>query len=181
MRYQYFDPPYNHTDFQRLKNHWRSVGWDEIPAEDELVITAAWERQMQPSRAILIPEPSRKWTLPELSDDVEAEFTLKLLAAFRRCIRPDERLLVIDWPHTWYYFNPNGGVRSATRDDWAVPIIPDGDAYYYLAPDFRFGVITGWRRSGPLTLFGGELLASFDADSPVQFLRICGPGTSSSA
>ena len=181
MRFRTCEPPRTRSDWQLALGRWNSVGWVEIPSKDEPAIMAAWCRRMQPSKDILIPKPSRTWSLPDLSEDVEAEFTLKLLAAFRQCVKPGERLLVIDWQHTWYYLDPNGGIGSATRDEWAVPIIPDGDAYYYLAPDFRFGVITGWRRSGRLSIFGAELLAAFDAGTPAEFLRACGPGTTAPA
>ena len=78
--------------------------------------------------------------------------------------------------HDCYYFNPHAGITAATRDEWAMPILPDGDSNNFLAPDFRFGIITSWRYTGPVILFGAELLAEFDADPPKEFLRICGPG-----
>jgi hypothetical protein len=128
-------------------------GWQPILTEDMSAITAAWTRHHQP------------W--PELA----AEFAGKLLSALRHCARPGERLWVIEWQHTWYYLDP-----SAAAGGWPYPPLPDGDACNVVAPDFRFGVISGWRATGPVTLFGAELLAALAADPPVQFLRVCGPG-----
>jgi hypothetical protein len=123
--------------------------------------------------------PWRQISVAELGDqveEVEADFTLKVLAAFRRCTGPRERLLAIDWQHAWYFFNPHAGITAATRDEWAMPVLPDGNSYNYVGPDFRFGSLTGWDGTWSLSLFGAELLAAFAADPPDRFLRACGPG-----
>jgi len=165
-----------------IKEHWRSLGWDEVLADDEPKIKAAWVSHLQPgNEGVVIPKPSRAWRGQVLArhrqePELEADFTLKLLCAFRRCTRPGERLWVIDWQHSWYYFDPHGGITVATRDEWANPVLPDGDSYNYVAPDFRFGVVMGWRATGPVTLFGTELLAAFAADPPERFIKVCGPG-----
>lgn len=103
-------------------------------------------------------------------DEVESEVTLKFLHAFRRCVRAGERLLVIDWLHPWFYFDPFGGVAKATRDEWAYPLLPDYlEAYWFLAPDFRFGVLV----TTGLAIFGEDLLNAISVDPPVQFLNVC--------
>jgi uncharacterized protein DUF2716 len=168
-------------DTSGIKEYWRSVGWEEIPVEEEPAIRAAWIAHLQRGHEVVAPKPYRTWKGNALAwhrqePELEVEFTLKLLAAFRRCTRPEERLWVIDWQHTWYYFDPHGGITVATRDQWAKPVLPDGDSYNYVATDFRFGVVTGWRETGPVTLFGAELLAAFAADPPERFMRVCGPG-----
>lgn len=178
----YHEPKRYDAYVSRVEEHWRSLGWEKVPAGDEPMIKAAWLSLVQPrGKGMIIPKPSRAWRGKRLAQhqqqpELEAEFTLKLLAAFRRCTRPGERLWVIDWQHSWYYFNPQGDITVATRDEWAKPVLPDGDSYNYVAPDFRFGVITGWRETGPVTLFGANLLAAFDADPPKRFMRVCGTG-----
>ncbi len=165
-----------------IKEHWRSLGWEQIPEEHEAAIKAAWISHLEPSeQGKVIPKPFRVWRGQALArhreqPELEGDFTLKLLAAFRFCTKPGERLWVIDWPHPWYYFNPHGGITVATRDEWAKPVLPDGDSYNYVAPDFRFGIVMSWRVTGPVTLFGDELLTAFEADPPEQFMRVCGPG-----
>lgn len=164
-----------------VKRHWSAVGWEEVPKADEEAIKAAWIANLEPSGDLIIPKPSRTWRGESLArhrqgPELESEFTLALLNAFRQCTRPGERLWVIDWQHAWYYFNPHAGVTKATRDEWAMPILPDGDSYNYVAPDFRFGVVTGWRATGPVTMFGEELIAAFAEHPPGRFLRVCGQG-----
>ena len=188
MEFVHFDPRRGGRDQERwlddcarLKAGWESFGWHEIPSDDEPMIQAAWDARLQRGRRPAIPKPRLAWRGQALAGhqprpELEAEFTLKLLAAFRRCIRPGERLWAIDWPHPWYYFDPHGPITGATRDEWAMPILPDGDSYNYVAPDFRFGVVSTWRATGPITLFGADLLAAFAADPPEQFIQTCGPG-----
>ncbi|MGL6097443.1 MAG: hypothetical protein ACRC7O_16800 [Fimbriiglobus sp.] len=54
--------------------------------------------------------------------------------------------------------------------------LPNGDAFHVVAPDFRFGLVMGWPETGPVTLFGTELLAAFAANPPTEFLQACGFG-----
>jgi hypothetical protein len=165
-----------------VREHWRTLGWAEVPDSDVPAIMKAWFLHLQPADDVIIPSPRRTWRGLSLARAqrkpvLEADFTLKLLSAFRRCTRRGERLWVIDWQHTWYYLDPHAGITAATRDEWALPVLPDGgDEYNYVAPDFLFGLIMRWRVDGPVTLFGTELLSSFDADPPELFLRACGPG-----
>ncbi|MEZ6139547.1 MAG: DUF2716 domain-containing protein [Zavarzinella sp.] len=164
-----------------VKRHWRSVGWEEVPKADEDAIKAAWIANLEPTGDLVIPEPSRTWRGERLArhrqePEMESEFTLALLKAFRQCTRPGERLWAIDWQHAWYYFDPHAGITTATRDEWAMPILPDGDSYNYVAPDFRFGVQMGWSATGPVTIFGEDLIAAFDSNPPECFLWVCGSG-----
>jgi hypothetical protein len=151
-------------------------GWQPIPPADEEAIRAAWVSHLQPGDEMVIPSPSRKWQGQALArhrerPELEIEFAEKLLAAFRRCTRPGEHLWVIDWQHDWFYLDPH-----AAAGDWPVPALPDGDAHHFVAPDFRFGVLMEWPETGPVTLFGAEMLVEFAADPPKEFLRVCGHG-----
>ncbi len=181
MRYRDRKPPNTKAEFAEVGRRWRSLGWEEVPEAEMPDITAAVESRFDPQRKgdLRIPRPARAWLLPwrqALPEEIEAEFTLKLLSAFRRCIRLGERLLVIDPQHQWYRLDPHGGITAATRDEWAMPMLPDGDTYIYLAPDFRLGVISRWHPTGPVTLFGQNLLDAFAEDPPTRFLEVCGPG-----
>jgi hypothetical protein len=175
--------PISLADFDRAKEHWISFGWQEIPRAEEPAISAAWVAHLEPENgAVRVPRPYRCWRhvavteLGEQAEAVEADFTLKLLAAFRRCTRPGERLLAMDWQHSCYYFDPSAGITTARREEWAMPILPDGDSYNFVAPDFRFGSLTGWHRNWSVKLFGADLLTAFASDLPERFLKMCGTG-----
>ncbi len=175
-------PPMTIADFDAVRVRWVAFGWQEIPPEDEPAVKAAWIAHLEPgTNGEIIPRPYCQWRGQKLArhrdrPELGAEFTLKLLAAFRRCVRPGARLWAIDWQHSWYFFNPHGAITATTREEWAMPVLPDGDSYNYVTPDFRFGVVMGWRVTGPVTLFGAELLTAFAADPPTEFVRVCGPG-----
>lgn len=178
MRYNRFDPPRTQADFDRVYQHQQTLGWERIPEADEQAIAAAWERNCECNKRIRLPSPSCTWDtwgirrLGEQANGVESEVTLKLLNAFRRCVHPSERLIVIDWMHGLYYFDPSGGVMEATLDEWAYPILPDGwEPHFFVASDFRFGVGTDTGRR--LTIFGEDLLNTIAHDPPRQFLRLC--------
>jgi hypothetical protein len=168
---------------ERVKQHWRSLGWEAVPKDDEPAIEEAWIRHLEQVPGVVeAPKPSQCWrhvSIAELGQDaeeVEADFTLKILAAFRRCTVQGERLLAIDWLHSLYYFDPHGGISVATRDEWAMPVLPDIESYNYVAQDFRFGVLTGYDKNWFVKLFGANLLAAFAADLPKRFLGACGSG-----
>ena len=151
-------------------------GWQPIPAGDEEAIRAAWTAHLQPVGELVIPPPSRSWRGQALArhreqPELAAEFACKLPAAFRCCTRPGERLWVIEWQHAWYALDPH-----VASGGWLYPPLPDGDACDVVAPDFRFGFVSGCRENSPITLFGAELLAAFATDPPAEFLRACGPG-----
>lgn len=179
--------PMTNADFDAARLRWVAFGWQEIPPQDEPGVKAAWIAHLEPGTdGVIVPRPYRRWRGQALArhrdrPELEAEFTLKLLAAFRFCVRPGERLWAIDWQHSWYYFDPHGAITAATREEWAMPVLPDGDSYNYVSSDFRLGVVMGWRATGPVALFGGDLLAAFAADLPTEFVRVCGPGTSRKA
>ena len=178
----YSDPTAYETCMERVRENWRSLGWEEIPRTDEAAITAAWTAHLECDIGVTVPTPSRRWKhvstreLGERADEIEADFTLKILAAFRCCTQPGERLLAIDWLHSWYYFDPHARISAATRDEWAMPVLPDIESYNYIAADFRFGVLTEYNECWSLSLFGADLLAAFEANPPRRFLSVCGSG-----
>jgi hypothetical protein len=178
MRFHRIEPPRTSADFDWLNEHWKSFGWQLVPKADERAITDAWSTKCERGSKVVLPSPfctwdiSALWGLEDRADEIESEVTLKILIAFRRCVHPGERLLVIDWMHSWYYFDPFGGITEATRDEWAYPILPDEfEPHYFLARDFRFGVSADTGRR--LTIFGADLLDAVALDPPFQFLRLC--------
>jgi hypothetical protein len=184
MRYRHFDPPYDHGAFERIRSHWVALGWKPIDGIEEMeAIRDAWERRFGEygfwGADPVFPPPSRTWDVTPLhplvraSEEIEAEFTLKMLAAFRRCVPKGERLLVIGhWQHEWYEFDPHGGITAATCDEWACSILP-GQAAHFVARDLSFGTHGDWR--GKLTIFGRELFAALEPDPPREFFRVCHP------
>ena len=184
MRYQHFAQPRRQDDFGPIERHWFSLGWQPLDNIDEMVaIRAAWTTKFGDyglwGNDPLFPPPSRSWDISALypwtdrSEMIEAEFTMKMLAAFRRCVAKGERLLVIGhWQLDWYEFDPHGGVSAATRDEWARPILTD-EGFHFVSRDLSYGTHHDWR--GKITIFGRELFAAQELDPPRQFLRVGRP------
>jgi hypothetical protein len=72
---------------------------------------------------------------------------------------------------TWYYFDPHAPITNASREQWAVPMLPDGESYLFVSQDYRLGVISHY--FGKVIVFGRELLAAMERDPPQEFLRVC--------
>ena len=101
--------------------------------------------------------PPRAWDLTPLSqvageaEEIEAELTMKLLAAFRCCVPPGERLV----GHRALAARvvrarPSRRDHGRCATEWARPILPDGDSHHYIAKDWSSAL--GGR--GKLTVFG---------------------------
>ena len=182
MRYFHFAEPQRLADFDPIRRHWFSLGWRPLENIEEIgKIKAAWTTKFGDfgfwGTDPVFPPPSRSWDIRPLypwtdrSEAIEAEFTMKMLAAFRRCVPKGERLLVIGhWQLDWYEFDPHGGVSAATCDEWARPILT-GEAFHFVARDLSYGTHHDWR--GRITIFGRELFAALDQDPPREFLRVC--------
>lgn len=101
---------------------------------------------------------------------METDLTLKSLAALQECTKPGEELLALDWNHTCYFFDPHGGISDDNSDSWAIPVLPNGDHYTFLAQDFRFGMI-GNCVDQTLCVFGRQLLDAFAIRQPLLFRK----------
>jgi hypothetical protein len=184
MRYQRFAEPRRRADFEPIYLNWYSLGWRRLDDIEVMrSIKAAWAAKfgdfglwgIDP----VFPSPSRSWDIRALfpltyrSEAIEAEFTLKLLDAFRRLVPKGKSLLVVGhWQLQWYEFDPHGGVSAITRDEWARPILTD-EAFHFVARDLSYGTHHDWR--GEITIFGSELLAALEQDPPREFLKTCRP------
>jgi hypothetical protein len=101
----------------------------------------------------------------------ESDLTLKTLRALRHCTTDGERVYALDWNHPCYYFDPHAVITDATRDSWAVPVLPNGDDFYYLALDLRFGILSRFN-SRTICVFGKELLNAFAQAVPLVFQKV---------
>src|SRR5437016_5141711 len=113
MRYQRFAEPRTEPDFEPIERQWFSLGWQPLDKIDHmLAVRAAWTAKFGDygfwGADPVLPRPSRTWDLKHLyprterTDENEADFTMKMLTAFRRCVPKGERLLVIGhWQLQW--------------------------------------------------------------------------------
>lgn len=118
------------------------------------------------------PTPSITWDISpiylrsgEEFARLEEDLARKALTAFRLCTPPGEDLYALDWNHPCYFLDPHG-VVAEVGEPWAIPIVPNGDHYVFLASDFRFGVI-GDCVEQTICVFGQPLLNAFAKDTPL--------------
>ncbi len=80
------------------------------------------------------------------------------LRAFVWAMPEVEKLLVLDWQHPSYWFDPK--VQALTwRAEWEVPVYPDGDYFSFLTPDFSEGTFGHpWEQT--ICVFGERLVGS---------------------
>jgi hypothetical protein len=157
---------------------WQKLGWKELTRAQEDAVWDSFERSFQtPNGEIQEPTPSLTWKISSIYSQDETRFeetdvdlTLKTLIALQKCTKHGEALYALNWNHTCYYFDPHGGVIDAYRDSWAIPVLPNGDSYIFLAPDFRFGIIGNWK--GTICVFGEELLNALRENPPAIFKKL---------
>ena len=110
----------------------------------------------------------------ENTNDEETEGMETLISqAFIKCTKPGERIFALDWQHSAFLYDPRnadeqqsvfvsdekymGGGYNAYFPDY----YPDGDYYFFISEDFRFGYLTHpWRKEA--WVFGDELIEEFE-------------------
>jgi hypothetical protein len=168
----------DHDDERERKvRAWERLGWREMSHGQ---MDEAWSRYGAtfgyPERGVFTtPMPSVTWDISPIYlrakedfERLEGDLTLKALAALKECTRTGQELLALDWNHPCYFFDPHGGVSDASPSSWAVPVLPNGDHYLFLAQDFKFGII-GNCVDMTICVFGPELQEAFAADPPLIF------------
>lgn len=106
-------------------------------------------------------------------EEIERDLGQKTLAALRECTKPGEEILCIDINHQYYFFNPHHENASMDPSSRAIPLLPDGDTYVFLAEDFRFGIF-GNCVDQTMCVFGEPLLDAFSSRMPIAFQRSIG-------
>lgn len=173
----------NYTDSdderERKLRAWERLGWRAMSCGQE---DQAWDRYKVAfgypvQSSFTTPFPSITWDIASIYlyknshfDQLECDLTLKALEALKKCTKQGEELLALDWNHPCFFFDPHLGITDARPTSWAVPVLPNGDHYIFLAEDLRFGII-GNCVDRTMCVFGQELLDSFSAIPPVMFSK----------
>jgi hypothetical protein len=145
------------------------------------------------SRTFLLPDDLGFYDAR--SRELIAGFNRWMLALFRAVTPPGGFLHVVDpdLNHTGYRFFPHvpleegatleqwwGFVEYLQGAVWTVPLLPDGDSYYFVSSTFEFGFLSIYSVTGPSEIvFAGEPLyrALRSADLPELLQRLSGAGT----
>ncbi|MGE8207626.1 DUF2716 domain-containing protein [Heyndrickxia sp. NPDC080065] len=104
-------------------------------------------------------------------DDLEE----KALLVFKENTLFDEYILALDWQHECYWVNPHLKFERDEFGEWTIPIFPDGDYYFFIQKDFKWGYLGHpWERS--ITIFGKEIIEAFGKHKPNMFHKILRQG-----
>ncbi|WP_338780077.1 DUF2716 domain-containing protein [Metabacillus sp. FJAT-52054] len=102
-----------------------------------------------------------------LYDDLEE----KLLDVLKENTLENEYIMALDWQHDCYWVNPHLEFEKDEFGEWAIPIFPNGDYYFFIQKDFKWGYLGHpWEKS--ITVFGKELINAFDKHKPRMFRKI---------
>ncbi|MEK4894115.1 DUF2716 domain-containing protein [Bacillus sp. FSL M7-0996] len=97
-----------------------------------------------------------KWT-----DDDDYIFDHILLKALILCTEKHEYIYALDWHHNSYWMNPSLNLNLNEKDhQWKIPFFPDGDYYFFLQKDFKWGYL-GHPWEKVIYIFGEELIKNF--------------------
>jgi hypothetical protein len=155
---------------------WARFGWDELTRTEIDSISEAFEMTFFPDGDLVLPEPSRSWSLTKISrlsgeegERAETAISMHVLSSLQSCISPGQQILALDWPHPCFRLDVHRGIQRVCRDEWAMPLVPrSGDSYLFLATDFTMGIFA----LGDLNLhvFGQPLIQAFLTDFPADLL-----------
>lgn len=169
---------FTQLDDEREKKlrQWESIGWRQMSRGQMDEAWNAYESRFYSRNDGLFrtPTPATTWSISqiylrgqEFRETVERDLNSKTLAAFRQLTSRGEELLALDQNHTCYFFDPHEMHEGGT-EDWAVPVLPDGDHHIFLARDHRFGIIGNCVQM-TMCIFGKDLLKAFEISKPLAF------------
>lgn len=98
------------------------------------------------------------------AEELKADLDRKVLTALRQCVAPPDELYALDWQHPSYVFRPH----ETSPTGFKAPVLPDGDYYIFLAPDFSFGLFGHpWEQT--ICVFGAPFLRALEEHPPRLF------------
>lgn len=105
------------------------------------------------------PVPSITWTLQPApwTQEAEDELHQRFLAAFQTCTVAEEAIYALDWQHPCFWWRPH-----VPFEEWAVPVLPNGDYSIFLSQAFTWGVF-GHPWEWTVCCFGQPLLDALAA------------------
>ncbi|WP_433774290.1 DUF2716 domain-containing protein [Bacillus wiedmannii] len=160
--------------------------WTEFTDKeyDQILDRVYSEIEFSPSDSIF---PSFKLPSPFITYDISHYFgesvdlnvydevEEKVLLVFKENTMPNEYIMALDWQHECYWVNPHLEFERNESDEWIIPIIPNGDYYFFIHKDFKWGYLGHpWEKS--ITIFGRELIESFERNKPKMFQNVLRQG-----
>jgi len=136
--------------------------------------SSRWIRPFKLSAPFITYDLSHIWN-EVWNDRYYDELEEKVLHCFRSCTSLNEYIYALDPYHECYWFNPHLEVKRNEFNEWTISFLPDGDYYFFLPKDFRWGFLGyPWEKS--ISIFGEDLLRSFKDSKPTIFEQVIRKG-----
>ena len=113
------------------------------------------------------------YDIENTNDDDNDGLEALIANAFIKCTKPNERIYALDWHHSAFLYDPRKSdeQKSIFVEDkrysrggyyaYFPGFYPDGDYYFFISEDFRFGYLTHpWRQEA--WVFGDMLIEEFE-------------------
>lgn len=102
--------------------------------------------------------------------DLESDLCVKIRRALQACVSKGDKIFALDWHHTSYLFDPYARFDFRDECEWLVPVLPDGDFYIFLAPDFKFCLLGHpWEQT--ISIFGENFISAVKSNKPKLFIN----------
>lgn len=100
----------------------------------------------------------------ELYKDLEE----KMIKVFKKVTLENESIIVLDWQHVCYHFNPRLETIKNEFDRGPVPLLPEGDYCFFIQKDFQWGYLGHpWEKT--VSVFGEALITQIEQNKPDIF------------
>jgi hypothetical protein len=152
--------------------------WDELDFDDprEAAALSALD-QMSEGARYRIPDDFSPYDEAMAEEIIELQ--AQVLGAFRKLVPPGERLVVVDpeGHHAPLLLDPHvpfeegvsrdelWGYKHYVRPAWKVGLLPDGDSWCFVGPDFAWEALYLVTKPSELVIRGARLLSALDLPS----------------
>jgi hypothetical protein len=110
--------------------------------------------------------PYRNWSGElEEYEEIYKDLEEKSLFAFQALTNDNEYFYALDWQHPCYWVNPFLEFPRDEFNEWIIPILPEGDYYFFIQKEFNWGFL-GHPWEETITVFGKELIQVFEKNNP---------------
>ena len=131
------------------------------------------------------PKPYMTWDVSWLYSLDDQEFgelerclTHKCLLALRRCLHVNEMVNAFIWNSKAYRFDAHAEIPRICRGYWAVPVVPDGDNYFFISSDLSFGILSLCEDMS-ICVFGEKMIGHMTSERPSALRDLIASGNGS--
>ncbi len=160
---------------------WQHLDFDDPTVAPALAVLDALQREEREVVRYRIPDGFSPYD--EAVADEIIELQQRVLDALRKLVPPGERLAVVDPEdhHPPLLFHPHEHFEDVSRDRlwgykhyvmpaWRVGLLPDGDSWCFVGPDFAWEALHLVAGPSELVIRGSRLLSTLDLAS-LRLLR----------